>query len=1557
MQGGPVSSGGPRKGPGGPLTVADLLEGAQRAAAAAAAGAAVPAAGAEPPSSPAVSQAVAAAAEAEEGLGLSLAIPSVESQGPFSGALVGPPSGTPTRRLMIEKVVLEDFKSYNKKRVIGPFHKRFTAIVGPNGSGKSNVIDAMLFVFGRRAQQIRLRKVTELIHNSAAATAAADDSNRPKKKHANGDLTAAAAEGQQENPPPIDRASVSVFFQEIIDRRMQQQGLQQQQQHEQQQQQRQQQQQQRGKSHAAADPESDEFEVVEEQPLSHSSRRSRTNRNDETQGFGPTPLLFLLLLLLCSCCCCVLAAAATLAAAAASSAVVVSPCLLTAASCRLPSGRPEETGLLEYLEDLIGSSRFVEPIKQAQEHFDESCHQEKANRMRCAAAELRRLEGPKDEALASLKTNREAAAAKVILAAVYRRVLFAAAALAAAANAVAAAVAAQNRAEHGRQLLLLLPYLLLQKRRIESEETEKKLRETQQSHKAAEEKLEGLKAALQKIEEDTAAQAEQLKAAETECAGADSALQKLVRQDDELRAELRGELSRLEEKKQQLQQLETRQQKQQEHLQQLEASLQQRDAGQDACKVREAEETVEKAKAAVQSYTESIKGDIKRLSDNHAAAEKLLLLQQQQLDKHLTETAKVTSALELLERKERQLVERQQQTQAALKRLLEGETANAAALQQQQQQQASAAAELVSLRKQKEEATQTIARLENDMTSAKGQLKRAEQQRQETRCSSRLVSLLAQEKRQQRLKGLLDRLVSRPLRFKHILKGSSDRKRRGFEVYCQISRYEKAFLAASGGFSSFYVVEDPADARELFALLRQHELGRCNVLALRVLERELSQRMQEADAEASRWTDSSSPRLIDLLQFSSPRIRVAFFKAVGSTRVARDIEHATHIAYTLRQRVVTLEGGLIELDGRLRRAALAVSSDGDAADQQQLQQLQQTISLTQNQLKEARHKKGLVFCGQEQLEQTEKHLERQRAEAEAAIELLQQNISSADMQKKELRRRLDAQKGDTLSKKETAQLQELKASVASAAEAQKALHEAVKKQEATVSQLLEELQNAGGEKMRKLRKQLLQAERTFNRLRDETARQEAEVAAGRAEAQRSLRDKQRLQREKRGEELRVELGALEEKARVVVTAKEEAAEKKKALLTQIKQTQKQQQQAEETLKASSLASLETQHLLQTLQQQHQQQQQQVKHHQQQLHASLQRLMEIDATITAEEEQEQQEQQDEQQQQQEQHDDGKAPLALTDGSPEAEQQEQQQQQQQQQQQGGADLQPEEAAVLQRLRIDLSDAALARHTAADLEQLQQQQQQQQQASLHALQLYGQKRLELRKKETEARDASALREAAKSQLETFKRQRESEFLAAFSIIAGKLKETYRMLSQGGDAELELADPADPFAEGVLLSVRPPKKSWRQIQNLSGGERTLSSLSLVFALHHYKPTCVYFLDEIDAALDHRNVAILGAFILQKTRDAQFIIISLRNQLFELANRLVGIYKTFDATKSVTLDPARLAAEEDENSKPGQEGPPNAASMGASYNGGPLGGPPPWSLPSPSATPALPST
>eukprot|EP00919_Chromeraceae_sp_WS-2016_P069540 GHVR01164918.1.p1 GENE.GHVR01164918.1~~GHVR01164918.1.p1 ORF type:complete len:123 (+),score=36.54 GHVR01164918.1:54-422(+) len=73
-------------------------------------------------------------------------------------------------RLIIDKIILENFKSYGGVVEIGRFHRCYTAIMGANGSGKSNVIDALLFVFGKRAKQLRLDRLSELVHNSCSIT-------------------------------------------------------------------------------------------------------------------------------------------------------------------------------------------------------------------------------------------------------------------------------------------------------------------------------------------------------------------------------------------------------------------------------------------------------------------------------------------------------------------------------------------------------------------------------------------------------------------------------------------------------------------------------------------------------------------------------------------------------------------------------------------------------------------------------------------------------------------------------------------------------------------------------------------------------------------------------------------------------------------------------------------------------------------------------------------------------------------------------------------------------------------------------------------------------------------------------------------------------------------------------------------------------------------------------------------------------------------------------------------------------------------------------------------
>ncbi|GET88393.1 hypothetical protein, conserved [Leishmania tarentolae] len=182
--------------------------------------------------------------------------------------------------------------------------------------------------------------------------------------------------------------------------------------------------------------------------------------------------------------------------------------------------------------------------------------------------------------------------------------------------------------------------------------------------------------------------------------------------------------------------------------------------------------------------------------------------------------------------------------------------------------------------------------------------------------------------------------------------------------------------------------------------------------------------------------------------------------------------------------------------------------------------------------------------------------------------------------------------------------------------------------------------------------------------------------------------------------------------------------------------------------------------------------------------------------------------------------------------------------------------------------------------------------------------------RERDVAHREAKAIYEAKKSlseeaelELQKLKDTRRQAFMHTFEQIRQRLKEVYQLLTHGGDADMELVDVNDPF-EGILFVVRPPKKSWKQISNLSGGEKTLSSLALIFSLHHIKPTPIYVMDEIDAALDFRNVSIVANYVLRQARGAQFIIISLRNNMFEEAHQLVGVCKVNDTTSTLVLMP-----------------------------------------------------
>lgn len=102
------------------------------------------------------------------------------------------------------------------------------------------------------------------------------------------------------------------------------------------------------------------------------------------------------------------------------------------------------------------------------------------------------------------------------------------------------------------------------------------------------------------------------------------------------------------------------------------------------------------------------------------------------------------------------------------------------------------------------------------------------------------------------------------------------------------------------------------------------------------------------------------------------------------------------------------------------------------------------------------------------------------------------------------------------------------------------------------------------------------------------------------------------------------------------------------------------------------------------------------------------------------------------------------------------------------------------------------------------------------------------------------------------------------------------------------------------------PPLKRFRDMEHLSGGEKTMAALALLFAIHSYQPSPFFVLDEVDAALDNTNVARIANYIRDHAAPGmQFIVISLKTGLFQLSETLVGIYRdqTENSSNTLTLD------------------------------------------------------
>ena len=136
----------------------------------------------------------------------------------------------------------------------------------------------------------------------------------------------------------------------------------------------------------------------------------------------------------------------------------------------------------------------------------------------------------------------------------------------------------------------------------------------------------------------------------------------------------------------------------------------------------------------------------------------------------------------------------------------------------------------------------------------------------------------------------------------------------------------------------------------------------------------------------------------------------------------------------------------------------------------------------------------------------------------------------------------------------------------------------------------------------------------------------------------------------------------------------------------------------------------------------------------------------------------------------------------------------------------------------------------------------------------------------------------------------QMRETFVERFALLQGYFTETFTRLFGGGHAELLLTDPDDPLNCGIEINAQPPGKKLTLLSLLSGGEKTLTAIAILFATLKLKPTPFCILDEIEAALDDANIGYFADYLSEYSKSTQFVVITHRKGTMERANGLYGV-------------------------------------------------------------------
>ncbi|KAJ5555215.1 Structural maintenance of chromosomes protein [Penicillium sp. DV-2018c] len=1204
-------------------------------------------------------------------------------------------SGAPKPRMIIENLILTNFKSYAGQQIVGPFHASFSSVVGPNGSGKSNVIDSLLFVFGFRASKMRQGKISALIHNSAQY-------------------------------PDLKYCEVEVHFSQVLDLP-------------------------EGGQQAVPDSQL----IISRRAFKNNTSKYYMNKK-ETNFTAVTTFLrdrgidldhkrFLIL----------------------------QGEVESIAQMKPKAMNEHDEGLLEYLEDIIGTSKYKTPIDEAAaelETLNDVCV-EKNNRVQHVEKEKTALVDKKDKALAYIREENELAQKQSALYQIYI-------------DECADNVRVTEEAILQMQELLNMELEKHEGNESGIKELEKAYKKGVRHYEAMEKETQDLLKEMAKYDKESVKFEEKKKF----LLGKQKKLEKAMQTSRLAASECQSLVDKfthdIEKKTSETTQFET--------------------------------EMVAEEKE-LNSIREGLKGKTQGLSDQIAAKQKSLEPWNEKINAKQSAVAVARSELEIL---------RERANAGSV--LLEEAQGKIVSIEESLQTKQN---DLEERQAQKETLEREVEKLKHDLKKYAGRepevrahVSSARQKAEEAR-----VSLASTQNRGSVLTGLMRLKESGRIDGFHGRLGN---------LGTIDEKYDVAISTACPSLDNM-VVETVEVGQQCIDYLRKNNLGRANFILLDRLPRRDMSKI---------YTPESVPRLFDLVKPKDPKFAPAFYSVMQNTLVAKDLEQANRIAYGARRwRVVTEDGQLIDVSGTMSGGGTRVARGG-MSSKQVADTTKEQVSRLESDLEELERKFQAFQDKQRHVEAQMKERSEEIPRVETKIQKILIEIDSSKRSLADAQRRvkeLSAQHKPSDS--DEAQVAALEKQIAKAEKEIATLNDEKSGIEEEIQTLQSKIMEVGGVRLRGQKAKVDGLKEQIGMLADEISNAEGQLSKN--EKLIKKHTKARESSENEIAQITEELEKLEEDMANQTTEssdwRQRADEAQEALITkkdEIKALKDELDAKVAELNETRATEIEMRNKLDENQKALAENQKRSRYWEEKLSKlTIQNISDI----------------------------------------------------------GEEQEPTQLQMYTKDELEAMNKESLKAVIAALEE----KVQNASVDLSVIEEYRRRAAEHESRAADLNAALTSRDAAKARLDGLRSSRLNGFMEGFGIISLRLKEMYQMITMGGNAELELVDSLDPFSEGILFSVMPPKKSWKNIGNLSGGEKTLSSLALVFALHHYKPTPLYVMDEIDAALDFRNVSIVASYIKERTKNAQFIVISLRNNMFELAARLVGVYKVNHMTKSVTIE------------------------------------------------------